>query len=110
MVRVSRLQWRTPTTHDSIQGQTLSEPGILFLYSSLYNTHNPLIPLPYPVTDKHSESGADDRYAYAVSEMQGWRVSESLFLSFSSSPIYALPHMLTLDPKAWRMLILHSSN
>ncbi|CAG7852167.1 Protein phosphatase 2C homolog 2 Short=PP2C-2 [Serendipita indica DSM 11827] len=28
-----------------------------------------------PVTEKHSESGADDRYAYAISEMQGWRVS-----------------------------------
>lgn len=28
-----------------------------------------------PVTEKHSESGADDRYAYAISDMQGWRVS-----------------------------------
>ncbi|KZW03340.1 PP2C-domain-containing protein [Exidia glandulosa HHB12029] len=31
--------------------------------------------LSQPITDKHSSSGADDRYLYAVSEMQGWRIS-----------------------------------
>ncbi|TPX33277.1 hypothetical protein SeMB42_g07505 [Synchytrium endobioticum] len=28
-----------------------------------------------PVTEKHTTSGSDDRYAYATSEMQGWRIS-----------------------------------
>lgn len=31
--------------------------------------------LSQPITEKHSSSGADDRYLYAVSEMQGWRIS-----------------------------------
>ncbi|EJD50696.1 PP2C-domain-containing protein [Auricularia subglabra TFB-10046 SS5] len=31
--------------------------------------------LSQPITDKHSTSGADERYLYAVSEMQGWRIS-----------------------------------
>ena len=29
-----------------------------------------------PVVDKHSDQGQDSRYAYGVSEMQGWRLSE----------------------------------
>ncbi|EIM86041.1 PP2C-domain-containing protein [Stereum hirsutum FP-91666 SS1] len=28
-----------------------------------------------PATDKHTETGGDERYSYAVSEMQGWRIS-----------------------------------
>ncbi|KAM0790406.1 hypothetical protein ACM66B_003288 [Microbotryomycetes sp. NB124-2] len=30
-----------------------------------------------PVTDKHTDHGEDDRLAWAVSEMQGWRLSQS---------------------------------
>ena len=29
------------------------------------------------VTEKHTQSGQDERFAWALSEMQGWRVSES---------------------------------
>ncbi|KAG9052319.1 Protein phosphatase 2C 2 [Serendipita sp. 407] len=28
-----------------------------------------------PVTEKHSKTGGDDQYAYALSEMQGWRIN-----------------------------------
>ena len=28
-----------------------------------------------PITQKHSDSGSDERFAYGVSEMQGWRLS-----------------------------------
>ena len=31
-------------------------------------------------TDKVTEQGANDKYHYGVSEMQGWRISELLFL------------------------------
>ncbi|KAH7102544.1 PP2C-domain-containing protein [Auriculariales sp. MPI-PUGE-AT-0066] len=31
--------------------------------------------LSQPITDKHTTTGADERYLYAVSEMQGWRIS-----------------------------------
>ncbi|KAG8830333.1 Protein phosphatase 2C 2 [Serendipita sp. 400] len=27
------------------------------------------------VTEKHSKTGGDDQYAYALSEMQGWRIN-----------------------------------
>lgn len=36
-------------------------------------------------TDKDSHYGADDRFMYAVSEMQGWRICELLSLSTVSS-------------------------
>ena len=40
-----------------------------------------------PVVDKHSDQGEDARLAYGVSEMQGWRLSESV-VSRSQSNTY----------------------
>lgn len=34
-----------------------------------------------PVVDKHSDQGEDARLAYGVSEMQGWRLSQSISVS-----------------------------
>jgi hypothetical protein len=41
-----------------------------------------------PATDKKSETGEDDRLFYAVSEMQGWRISSCLVsrYGFTDSP------------------------
>lgn len=33
-----------------------------------------------PVTQKRSANGADERLAFGVSEMQGWRLSQSFIL------------------------------
>lgn len=38
-----------------------------------------------PITQKHSDSGSDERFAYGVSEMQGWRLS--MFLSYFFSTL-----------------------
>ena len=33
-------------------------------------------------TEKHSKAGQDDRFIFAVSEMQGWRICKSSFHSY----------------------------
>jgi hypothetical protein len=38
----------------------------------------------FAVTEKHTQTGKNARFAYALSEMQGWRLSEScLFAIFT---------------------------
>jgi hypothetical protein len=48
------------------------------------------ISIQYPATEKHTETGKNARFAYGLSEMQGWRLSESqnllCFLCSARSP------------------------
>lgn len=50
-------------------------------------------------TEKKSEGGGNHKYAYAVAEMQGWRISES-----SSSPL--LIDIALLPPRSFTVLCL----
>ena len=68
-----------------LQGQTLSSPGQYHriapvLFASVFHLSSPSL-----ATEKKSDSGEDDRLLFAVSEMQGWRISASIpiFLPFS---------------------------
>ena len=49
-----------------------------------------IFPIQFPATEKHTETGKNARFAYSLSEMQGWRLSESqdllCFLCRACSP------------------------
>jgi hypothetical protein len=58
------------------QGQTLSSPGEIGSDSSCVLTYLSAD------TRKFTETGSNERFLYALSEMQGWRLSGPLSQSF----------------------------
>jgi hypothetical protein len=43
----------------------------------------------FAVTEKHTQTGKNARFAYALSEMQGWRLSEYYLLAMYHNPLSA---------------------
>lgn len=71
------------------------------------------VSIQFPATEKHTETGKNVRFAYALSEMQGWRLSESqylfcfLCLACSPHPPFNLVHFVFVF---WRNPFLKSSS
>ena len=71
------------------------------------------ISIQFPATEKHTETGKNARFAYSLSEMQGWRLSESqdllCFLCRACSR-HAPFHLLHFFFVLWRNPPLQSSS
>ncbi len=78
----------------TLQGQILSYPGQPML-KLMHNLTNPK----FAATEKHTETGKNARFAYGLSEMQGWRLSEfpSLLHITSSSLPCLLEKFISLN-------------
>ena len=56
-----------------------------------------------PITQKHSDSGSDERYAYGVSEMQGWRLSMFFVAFLLVTAFFKAVHSAALQRRGQRL-------
>ncbi len=51
-----------------------------------------IFPVQFAATEKHTETGKNARFAYGLSEMQGWRLSQSRNSTSFPLPCLRPPH------------------